>query len=139
VSESTTPDLPVLMQLMFDEINAGDIDAILGFFAPDAVWDFNDWGIGTFDGVAEIRGFVEDWLANWDDYLLVAEEILDLGAGVVFAAYRETGRPYGSPGRVNQRRGGVALVVQGEVVRIAQYLDAEQDRAAAERLAEERG
>lgn len=137
--ESTTRDPVELFLRLGDAVTAGDIDAMMGFFAPDAVWDFNAWGIGTFVGVAAIRSFAEDWLGNWDDHSVVAEEIVGLGSGVVFMSYRETARPSGAAAHVNQRRGHAALFVQGKVARITTYLDPDQARAAAERLAQERG
>jgi hypothetical protein len=51
----------------------------MGFHAPDAAWDLSDLGLGTFDGAAAIRGFVEDWFATWQDLVLETEEIVDLG------------------------------------------------------------
>src|SRR6476620_5823009 len=93
----------------------------------------------TFEGVAAIRGFVEDWLGNYEDYLAEAEEILDFGDGVVFVAYREVARPVGSEGNLERRQAQVLLSVEGRVVRATTYTDIDQARAAAERLAEERG
>jgi ketosteroid isomerase-like protein len=68
---------------------------MLSDYARDAAWDMNDAGTGTFDGVAAIRGFFEDWIGNWEDYRTETEEILDVGHEVVFVAYLEDGRPVG--------------------------------------------
>jgi ketosteroid isomerase-like protein len=110
----------------------------MGFHVPEAVWDLSDLGLGTFDGAAAIRGFVEDWFATWQDLVLEAEEIVDLGHGVVFAPVREEGRPTASDGHVEQQRGWVTLWLQGKIARAEIYLDVDAARAAAERIAEER-
>ena len=137
--ESTTPDLVELTRQAFDAGSRHDVDAIMGFHVPDAVWDLSDLGLGIFEGVAAIRGFVDDWFATWRDLVLQAEEIVDLGHGVVFAPVREEGRPTASGGHVQQRRGWVMLWVHGGITRTVIYFDIDQARAAAERLAEERG
>ena len=137
--ESTTPNLVELTRRAFDAGSRHDIDAIMGFHAPDAAWDLSDLGLGTFDGAAAIRGFVEDWFATWQDLVLEVEEIVDLGHGVVFALVREEGRPTASGGHVEQRRGWVTLWVKGKIARIVIYLNIDEARAAAERLAESRG
>jgi ketosteroid isomerase-like protein len=136
--ESTTPDLVEVTRRMMDALNRRDLAAYMAFYATDAVFDLSDVGIGTFEGVEAIRGFFDDWHGNWEDYLVEVDEVLDLGRGVVFAAYREGGRLVGSEGRVEQRRGRVAVWVQGRLERVTNYLDIDEARAAAERLAEER-
>jgi ketosteroid isomerase-like protein len=137
--ESTTPDLVERTREMFDALNRRDLDVYMRFYAPDAVFDLSNVGIGTFEGVAAIRGFFDDWHANWADYRVDASEILDLGQGVVFTAYREEGRLMRSDGHVEQRRGRVACWVDGRVERVTNYVNVNEARAAAERLAEERG
>jgi ketosteroid isomerase-like protein len=137
--ESATPDPVELARLGFDALNRGDVDGFLSTWAPGAVWDLNAWGIGSFEGMAAIRGFVEDWLGNYEDYLAEAEEIVDLGDGVVFVAYREVARPLRSEGNLERRRAQVSLFVEGRVERFTTYTDIAEARAAAERLAESRG
>jgi ketosteroid isomerase-like protein len=103
------------------------------------VWDFNAWGIGTFKGRPAIRRFLEDWLGSYEEYRAERDETLDLGHGVVFIAYRERARPAASHAHFESRRGLVALVRDGLVERFTLYTDIDEARAAAERLAEERG
>ena len=71
----------------------------MSFYAPDAVWDASPMGSARFEGVAAIRGFFEDWFGAYEEFEIEAEEILDLGNGVVFAVTRQKGRPVGSSGR----------------------------------------
>ena len=67
------------------------------------------------------------------------EEVRDLGKGVVFAVVIQNGRPVGSAGHVRQREGWVFVWVGGLIARLTIYADIDEARAAAERLAEERG
>ncbi|HTQ68866.1 MAG TPA: nuclear transport factor 2 family protein [Solirubrobacteraceae bacterium] len=136
--ESTTPDLVELVRGTIDPLNVGDIDASLRLYAPDAFWDLSSLGLGTFEGVAAIRGFLEEWISSYEGYEVKGEEILDLGNGIGFAVMRQGGRPLGSTGHVQERFASVATWVDGLLVRTVTYLDIDEARAAAERLAEER-
>jgi ketosteroid isomerase-like protein len=137
--ESTTPDLEERWQQRFEALSRRDFDAATAFWAPDAVWSLDAWGIGTFEGLTAIRGFAEDWLGNYQEYLAEPEEILDLGHGVVFVTYREVARPAGSQGRLERRQAFVGLERQGTIEQMTMYADIDEARAAAERLARERG
>ena len=137
-AESTTPELAELMRQAFDAGNRHDLDALMRFFSADAVVDMSDMALGTFEGPAAIRGFLEDWWGTWGDHLVEAEEMVDLGHGVVFTHTREAGRLMGSDGQVEQHRGWVFVWVDGMVERFTAYLDPDEARAAAERLAASR-
>jgi ketosteroid isomerase-like protein len=136
--ESTTPYLVGLMRQALAAANRHDLDATMRFYAPHAVLDMSDLGIGTFEGVAAIRGFTEDWWGTWGDHLVETDEIAELGHGVVFMGAREDGRLVGSDGHIEQRRGWVFVWVEGMIERFTVYLDVDEGRVAAERLAEER-
>jgi ketosteroid isomerase-like protein len=137
--ESTTPDLVELTRRVWATSNVHDLDATIGFVAADGVLDLSDAGMGIFEGPAAIGSFIEDWWGTWEDHLIEVEEILDLGHGIVVVCVREDGRLAGSDGHVEQRRGWVFLWVDGLIGRQKGYLDVDEARAAAERLAEERG
>jgi ketosteroid isomerase-like protein len=77
--------------------------------------------------------------SNWEDHGHEIEEILDLGQGRVFVVHWEDGRPIGTGGRVQARRGNVFAWAEGKIVQITSYTDIDEARAAAERLAAERG
>jgi len=81
--ESTTPDPVELTRRVVEIGNRRDLDATMAFYAPDAVFDMSDGGLGIYEGASAIRGFCEDWLGNYDEFRIEAEEILDLGNGVV--------------------------------------------------------
>ena len=133
--ESPTPDVVELAQRYLDAVNAGDIDAATSLFAPDIVWE---GAFQTFEGRAAVRGFLQDWVDAHDEFELAAEEVRDLGGGVAFSVFIQRGRPRGATGWVQLRAATVTLVVDGLAERVTVYLDVDEARAAAERLADER-
>ncbi len=137
--ESTTPDLVELARRMI-EADSFDEWAILAeqLYAPNAVWDQGGM-LGSVEGFAAIRAFVEDYWLMWEDHHHYAEEVLDLGHGVVYSVVREHGRMKGSDAYVESRNAWVILWVERRVVRATRYKDIDEARAAAERLAESRG
>jgi ketosteroid isomerase-like protein len=135
--ESTTPDLVELTRQSIQATSRRDVDAALQFLAPDAIWDFG--GLGTFEGLAAIRGFTEDWFGAFDEFAMEADEILDLGSGVTYSVFTVTGRPVDSSGQVRTRYASVAAWAEDSIVRITNSLDIDEARAAAEQLAESRG
>jgi ketosteroid isomerase-like protein len=137
--ESATRDPLQLSGEAFAAAARHDIDALTAFYAKDAVWDMSDGGMGSFQGRAAIRRFFEDWWATWDDHQLAVHDFVNYGQGLQFAEVWEDGRLAGSDARVEHRRGWVSQWVDGLVVRVTVYLDADEGRAAAERLAAERG
>ena len=139
--ESATSDHVGLIRGYIELIDrTWDLDALedTGLFAPDCVWDMSHVGLGTFEGMAAARVFLESWWANWEDHHHEIEEIVDLGQGVLFAVIWEDGRPVGSSRRVQARAGWVYEWAHGKVVRMATYTDVDEGRAAAERVAADR-
>jgi len=109
------------------------------FYAHDAVWDGSSGGIGSFEGAAAIRGFLEDWHAAYEENEYHQEEAQDLGNGVLFAVATLGGRPAGSAGWVQERYGYTVTWADGMIARVVVRADIDEARADAERLAEERG
>ena len=137
--ESTSPALVELVRQTFEAANRRDFDALMSFFASDSVWEAVSLGT-SFEGVAAIRGFFEDWLGAYEEYEMEPEEILDLGNGVGFVVTRLTGRPVGAASGLTRRRPLAFVWVEGLVARAAAYADSiDEGRTAAERLVEERG
>ncbi len=136
--ESGTPDL---VELTRRTIEAGSYEewAMLAepLYAPDAVWVVGGM-IGSLEGFAAIRAFVEDYWLMWHDHHHYADEIVDLGNGVMYAVIREEGRMKDSESPVQARHASVILSVDGRVVKAAEYTDIDEARAVAERLAEDR-
>jgi ketosteroid isomerase-like protein len=135
---STTPDLVELVRAAWEAANRRDVDALMGFYASDVVWDGSNVGVGTFEGAAAVRGFVEDMWGAFQTLHFEVEEIAALDNRVVLAVVRSDLRPVGSQGAVQSRDAVVYELVDGLTVRLAHYRDIDAARAAAERLAEGR-
>jgi ketosteroid isomerase-like protein len=135
--ESTTPDLVELVRRLLEAANRRDLDVVLSFFAPNAVWE-TVGGLGTFEGHVAIRRFWEDWYASYEKLEVEPQEILDLGNGMTFAVVIQKARLVGSGGDVRHRTGFVGVWVEGLLGGVTNYSDTDEARAAAERLAEER-
>ena len=136
--ESTTPDLVEAIRASVEAVNRRDWDAVESFYSPDAV-DVGVEALGTFEGATAIRGYYEDLASSYDDAHVETEEIIDLGNGVTFAVVLITGHPVGSSGEVEIRYGSVASWTEAVIERLTSYMDIDQARADAERLAQERG
>jgi ketosteroid isomerase-like protein len=119
--ESTTPDQAELAQRLTDAINARDFDAVISFYAPDAVWDSTAVGLERLEGRVAIRDFFEDWVGAFEDYEGKLEEVRDLGNGVTLVVLVLRGRPLNSSGWVEQRYGIVNLWRHGVIIRVESY------------------
>jgi ketosteroid isomerase-like protein len=136
--ESTTPDPVELTRLAFEAVNQRDIDAVVSFFAPDAVFAGREWN--RYEGRAAIRGFLDDWFGSFAELRMEVEEFVVLGDGIVLAVVNQEGRPVGVNGPVHQREGwAIRWSADGLIVRLTTHTDIDEARAAAERLAKERG
>ena len=137
--ESTAPDLVELQNRLTAAAQSRDLDAMAAFYAPHGVYDMSPLGMGVFEGRAAALGFIRDWWGSYEEFEFEAEETLDLGNGVGFRVIAQTARPVGSMGKVQLRYAAVGVWEGGKVVRMTNYNDIDVARAAAERLAEERG
>jgi ribosomal protein L40E len=77
--------------------------------------------------------------AQLRDHHLYVEEIRDFGHGVVYVALWEDGRLVGSSTPVEQRNMTVQEWAHGKIIRVTTFVGRRKARAAAERLARERG
>ena len=136
--ESTTPDLVELVRGFWASAASSDWEAILRFYAPDAVWDMSPVGLGRYEDEAGMRGLWQDWVSAYEE-LDLDVEALDLGNGVVLALIHQDGRPIGSTGRVQAQQALVYVWAEDMVASVTIYPDIDEARAAAERLAQERG
>src|SRR4051794_25097849 len=98
--ESTRPDLVELTCGLFDAADRADFDAMMGFFASEAVYDLSAIGLGVYEGAAAMRRFFEEWRGSYVEYETKAEEVLEPGEGVTLAVVIQKGRPAGSDGHV---------------------------------------
>ena len=136
--ESGTPTPVELMRRGYEALNRRDFDAFVSFYAPDAVVEARTVA-ERFEGRAAIRGFIEEFWSAFEQYQARPDEILDLGHGVVFVTNRVTARLPESDAELQMRDGQVYEWEEGMVVRAILDLDVDAARAAAERLAKERG
>jgi hypothetical protein len=67
------------------------------------------------------------------------EEVRDLGNGVTFGLFLMRGRPARRSAFVELRYAGVSAWTDGLIEQVTTYLDIDEARAAAERLAKEPG
>jgi ketosteroid isomerase-like protein len=141
--ESTTPDLEQAIRQALEALNRRDIDAALSMYAPNVFWELPPLGLGVLEGPlighAAIRKFWEDLTGSFDGFEIRNEELHDFGSGVTVGVVVQRARPHGSDAVVESRVGVVAIWRDGRVARAMSYQDVDQARAAAERLAEERG
>jgi len=136
--EFTTPDLIEVTLRSFEALRRGDVDEMVSYYDPDAVWDNSPAGEASHDGLGQIRALFEDWLGAFDHLRVEIEEVSETGIGVIFLIVRQHGRPVGSHGEVGVRYAHVNVWTEGAIVRTTVYLDIDEGRSAAERLAEER-
>ena len=142
--ESTTPDLEEAVRRAFEALNRRDFDAWLAMWAPDVVWEFPPLGLGVLEegphiGHEAMRKVWEDLTESFQDFEFESEDLHDLGSGVTFSVLVQRGRPHGSDRFVESRVGVVAIWRDGRIARATSYKDVDEARAAAERLAQERG
>src|SRR5262249_53363876 len=130
--ESTTPELDELVRRQNEAVNRRDFDAVMSFFAADAVVDLSHWELPSFEGVSAIRDFLEDWIGSYEELRWELEEVMDLGDGVVFGVVHQNARPGGSAGYLRQREGWVWIWVEGLIVRLETYTDIDEDRTVDE-------
>jgi len=135
--EPTTPDPVELVREQIEALDRGDRDGVMSSVAENVVLEGRALG-DLFEGRAAIRGFLEEWFRAYEELDFELEEVSHLGGGVVFAVVIQDGRPVGGDGRLRQREGWVYLWVGGVIARL-ETSDVDHARAAAERIAEQRG
>ena len=91
------------------------------------------------EGRAAIRGFLEGFVATFEQYEVESSEIFDLGNGVLFVIVVQKARPAGSTGEVRMRNAHVVEFAEVLITRHTADTDIDEACAAAERLAQERG
>ena len=134
--ESTTSDLTELVRHLLDAVSCIDGEALVRFFAPDAVFLT---GVGRFEGRDAIRGYLEDFNSSYDERSFAPDEVHDLGNGVGWFSAVVTGRPRGVSAEVHLRFAVVVTHAGGVVSQWTDYATIDEARATAERLAKERG
>jgi ketosteroid isomerase-like protein len=134
--ESATQDLVEVVTGLFEAADRGDWDAVMSAYAPDVVWDTQDVMTEAV-GASRLRSFWEEWFGMFEDFAIEVETVVDLGNGVVYSVYRQSGRPAGSTGVITLRAALVYEWVEGKIARLIGRQDVDEARALAERLAED--
>ena len=134
--ESTTSDPVELVLRLSETMGGNDVGAVIRRFAPDAVFLS---GVGRFEGRDAIRGYMEDFNGSYDERTFASDEVHDLGNGVAWFAATITGRLRGTSAEVHLRFAVVVTHSGGAVSQWTDYATPDEARAAAERLAKERG
>jgi ketosteroid isomerase-like protein len=136
--EATMPDPVELTRRAFVAVNQGDLDAVMSFFAPDAVLDGR---VEVLEGRAAIRGFLDVWFGSFAELRMEAEELdLVVNDEVVLAVVSQEGLLVDVDRQVHQREGWVIhWSAEGLILHLTALPDIDEARAAAERLAESRG
>jgi ketosteroid isomerase-like protein len=142
--ESTTPDLEEALRRSVEAFNRRDLDVAFSLYTPDAVFELAPLGLAVLEegplmGREAMRKFWEDLTEAFADFESEIEDHHDLGSGVTFGVLVQRGRPHGSDAFVETRAGVVAIWRDGRIARATSYQDVDEARAAAERLAQERG
>ena len=112
-----------------------DYDAIMGFFGPEPVWETT---LVTLDGSEAIHERLEEWYGAFDELEFELEEILELGNGVTLTVVNQRARPAGSSssgGHIERQEAYVGVWDDCRLIRSKTFLDVDEARAAAERLA----
>lgn len=129
--KSTTLDVVALTNVAFVAVNRRDIDAVMTFFAPDAILDGRAVG-GFYEGRAAIRGFLDDWFGAFAELRMEAQDLEVLGDGIVLAVVTQVGRLVGGDHQVHQREGwAICWSPEGLIVRLITGNDVDEARAAA--------
>ncbi len=137
--ESSTPDLVELTRQAIEAAGRRDFDVAMSRYTEGSVCDMSSIGAGTYQGADTIRREMEAWTGAFEDFEIEIKEIRDMGNGVILSLTRQSGRPPGVSGDVHMPVIGVTQWSAGNIVSAIFFMDVDEARAAAERLAQERG
>ena len=137
--ERAALDLLDRLRQLFDAFAVGDFDAAMAIQSEHGVLDMSPVGMGVFEGHKALRGIFEDWFEPYEEYRVEPGELCDLGNNVTFSVLTYSGRPHGSSRFVDVCHAYASVWADGLIERTTGYADIDEGRAAAERLAAERG
>src|ERR1700694_3570169 len=90
--ESTSPGLVEVVTGLFEAADRGEWGVVVSSYAPDAIWETDD-GFLDVEGASQLRGFFEEWFGIYECFAINVETVVDLGNGVVYSVYNQSGRP----------------------------------------------
>lgn len=136
--DSTAVDAVALLRRYSDAVVRRDFDEVERCVAPNV--RFVTAASGTLEGRAAVRALIEDIVRPFETFEIdEGEEIRSLGNGVVLAVFFTKGRMAGGVGELRSPFASVSVVAHGVIEWHAHYTEPGEARAAAERLATERG
>ena len=118
------------MEIVSDSLKAladGGLDALAEFWNPDINWRAIE---GALDDVGQMHGrdaarrYVQDWFETFDNFTVVAEELLDAGDHRVGAVQHLTGRARQSGVETDLRYAVVYTLHEGKIARVREYATA---------------
>ena len=139
MAEPATSEALRTIRRSLQALSRCDYDSAVAPFSLDGVMDTSAAALEVFEGREAIRGFFEAWRGPYEDFELELEEFHDQGSGVTLSVIVQRGLLPGSSSFVSVRGGHVGIWRDGLLERNTVYQDIDEARAAAERLAEERG
>jgi ketosteroid isomerase-like protein len=84
-----------LVRQIYGEWERGNINAGVELFDPEIVFETfmpdSDAGV-VANGPAEVEGFMREFLEQWRDYRLIAEELTAAGEDIVLVSGRQAAR-----------------------------------------------
>lgn len=98
-------------------------------FACDLVRD--DLGRATYSGIDGLRTAWLDWLAPWESYHAVIEDVIDANEGRVLVLTRDRACPRGAQADIDFAGAPLWTVRDGKVARIEFYWNRAEGLAAA--------
>jgi ketosteroid isomerase-like protein len=104
----------------FDAYVRRDLSAALAHYDADIV--FNPAEEAPMHGRDAVLAYIQRWEEPWDDYVLEAEEFIDVGDRVVVTVHVK-GRGKGSGVEIDARSHQVHTLRDGKLVRMDEYLD----------------
>jgi ketosteroid isomerase-like protein len=105
-----------------------DFDVALTYADPDIVW--NPVEESSAQGHDAVRASTARWKSEWNDYVLIPEELADMGDRVV-ATVRFRARGRGSGIEVDARLYDLFTLRDGKIVRMDQFTEQSEALEAA--------
>jgi uncharacterized protein len=130
MSEGDNPNLRLVRRL-YEELERGDLDAMLDLTHPDIrIYDPDLPGGGEFEGREQAKKFLSNWRESWDDYSIEIEDLQQAGDRVV-ALTRHRGRGKGSNVPVELADAHVWTLRDERATHLRTYLDRTEALEAA--------
>jgi ketosteroid isomerase-like protein len=77
------------VRAQLDAVNRRDIDTVLSVCASDLVYDTAPSGMGTYEGHAAVRAFIEGYWSLFDELRFEEEEVTDVASWVTLSINRQ--------------------------------------------------